>query len=262
MKHRKLSFALAGVLLAAASFAANADILFQNLGANAPPATVGSHAVTPFDQSVQAAIPDSYETPLSVIPGGPGGSTLATSPGVFKATLQSSWGSDPWPGAFLGAIYFSGFSTNSITLTLPPNTQAFYFYLQNNYDGNAADTVTVATNSGATSGPVLLQTDFFGQNVGANGFAFHTTAGESITSITIQTNNTTGFAIGNFGISAGPTTTCASEGYTYTKLEWCKNICERGYTGSTLAMWIRRWTDRYRTLPYCALEPQPAPALR
>jgi subtilisin-like proprotein convertase family protein len=48
--------------------------------------------------------------------------------------------------------------------------------------------------------------------------------------------------------------TCASEGYTGTKLEWCKNICERGYTGSTLAMWIRRWTDRYRTLPYCALE--------
>ena len=56
------------------------------------------------------------------------------------------------------------------------------------------------------------------------------------------------------GYNPGPTTTCASEGYTYTKLEWCKNICERGYTGSTLAMWIRRWTDRYRTLPYCAVE--------
>jgi len=52
---------------------------------------------------------------------------------------------------------------------------------------------------------------------------------------------------------APPSTTCASEGYTGTKLEWCKNICERGYTGGTLAMWIRRWTDRYRTLPYCAL---------
>ena len=56
--------------------------------------------------------------------------------------------------------------------------------------------------------------------------------------------------------------TCASEGYTGTKLEWCKNICERGYTGSTLAMWIRRWTDRYRTLPYCAIETQPVPTLR
>ena len=58
----------------------------------------------------------------------------------------------------------------------------------------------------------------------------------------------------HYTLGITPTTTCASEGYTYTKLEWCKNICERGYTGSTLAMWIRRWTDRYRTLPYCAIE--------
>ena len=61
-----------------------------------------------------------------------------------------------------------------------------------------------------------------------------------------------------WAVTGGVSTTCASEGYTGTKLEWCKNICERGYTGSTLAMWIRRWTDRYRTLPYCAVETQPA----
>ncbi len=54
-------------------------------------------------------------------------------------------------------------------------------------------------------------------------------------------------------------TTCASEGYTGTKLLWCQNICEKGYTGSTLAMWIRRWTDRYRDLPYCAANPPPPP---
>jgi hypothetical protein len=57
-----------------------------------------------------------------------------------------------------------------------------------------------------------------------------------------------------YTLGIAPTTTCASEGYTGTKLEWCKNICERGYTGGTLAMWIRRWTDRYRTLPYCAVD--------
>jgi hypothetical protein len=55
------------------------------------------------------------------------------------------------------------------------------------------------------------------------------------------------------GFEVVPTTTCASEGYTATKLEWCKNICERGYTGSTLNMWIRRWVERYRQLPYCAV---------
>ena len=48
--------------------------------------------------------------------------------------------------------------------------------------------------------------------------------------------------------------TCADLGYTGMKLEWCKNICERGYTGTLLNIWIRRWIERYRTLPYCALE--------
>jgi len=54
--------------------------------------------------------------------------------------------------------------------------------------------------------------------------------------------------------TAGPATTCASEGYTGTKLTWCQNICEKGYTGATLDMWIHRWVNRYRDLPYCARE--------
>ena len=54
--------------------------------------------------------------------------------------------------------------------------------------------------------------------------------------------------------AAGPSTTCASEGHTGTKLTWCQNICEKGYTGATLDMWIHRWVNRYRDLPYCAQE--------
>ncbi len=60
-------------------------------------------------------------------------------------------------------------------------------------------------------------------------------------------------------ITDTPVTTCASEGYTGTKLTWCKNICEMGYTGATLDMWIRRWVDRYHNLPYCAIEEEPMP---
>ena len=48
--------------------------------------------------------------------------------------------------------------------------------------------------------------------------------------------------------------TCAGAGYTGLKLEWCKNICERGYTGTQLKIWIRRWMDRYHELPACARE--------
>ncbi len=50
-------------------------------------------------------------------------------------------------------------------------------------------------------------------------------------------------------------TTCASEGYTGTKLVWCQNICEKGYTGATLQTWIHRWIRQFRDLPYCAVEP-------
>jgi hypothetical protein len=56
-----------------------------------------------------------------------------------------------------------------------------------------------------------------------------------------------------------PDTTCASEGYTGTKLTWCKNICEKGYTGATLDMWLHRWINRYRDLPYCAAGSPPPP---
>ena len=58
---------------------------------------------------------------------------------------------------------------------------------------------------------------------------------------------------------ASPSTTCASEGYTGTKLTWCQNICEKGYTGLTLNAWIYRWTNKYRDLPYCMQEETPPP---
>ena len=48
------------------------------------------------------------------------------------------------------------------------------------------------------------------------------------------------------------------DGYTGTKLQWCQNICEKGYTGATLESWIHRWTNRYRDLPYCLVNPQPS----
>ena len=69
-----------------------------------------------------------------------------------------------------------------------------------------------------------------------------------------------------WAVGGGTTTTCASSGYTGTQLEWCKNICERGYTGATLEMWIRRWLNRWRELPYCARpgggDGEPVPTLR
>ena len=48
-------------------------------------------------------------------------------------------------------------------------------------------------------------------------------------------------------------TTCANEGYAYTKLQWCKAICESSLSQAQKDVYIRRWMDRYRDLPYCLL---------
>ena len=253
MKTRNFALTLSTLALAVASFTANADILFQNLGTSAPPATVGTHAMTPFAIEPQAAIAESSS--VTILPGNPFGGNLTIDPSTMKYTLGYSWGTDAWPGNYFGPTFFTGWSVSTRTLTLPPNTKAFYFYLQNNYDGNPADTITVTSNSGVTSGPILVQTGFFQPNVGANGFAFHSTADENITSITIQTDNPTGFTIANFGISTGaPATPCAREGYTGTKLNWCRIICESESSSSTIDTYLRRWINKYRDLPYCAVE--------
>ena len=246
MKNRRFTLALSALALATASFAANAAIVFQNLGTNAPPAIVGGHAVTPFDQAAQAAIPNFTEN-LTVIPGNPGSGSLGVSfgEGNYKGSIGSGWAT--WSHGYTGAIYYVGAVTET-TLVLPANTKAFYFYVEPNDFG--AHTFTATTSNGGESGAISV----IGAS-GATGFAFYGTQGESITSITISSDEGAGgFAIGEFGINAGPAKTCASEGYTNTKLLWCQNICEKGYTGATLDTWIHRWINRYRDLPYCAQE--------
>ena len=239
MKARNLALALSALALATASFAANADILFQNLGTSAPPTTLGSHVVTPFDQTPQALIADG--TDLNSIPGGPNGETLGISPLAKKRNVPTTWGT--WSHGYVGAVY--RVTGNQIALTLPVNTGAFYFYAE---PDSGTLNLTATTDTGVTSPSLAV-----GSSAAANGFAFYATAGESIASVTITASGDF-FAVGEFGIRVVPPTTCASEGYTGTKLTWCKNICENGLTGQTLDTWIHRWINRYRDLPYCAQE--------
>ncbi len=50
------------------------------------------------------------------------------------------------------------------------------------------------------------------------------------------------------------TTSCVNDGYKGAQLTWCQNICENGLTGRVLDIWIHRWVNRYRDLPYCRVE--------
>ena len=49
MKTRRYTLALSALALAAASFSANAAIVFQNLGTSAPPASIAGRSMLPFN---------------------------------------------------------------------------------------------------------------------------------------------------------------------------------------------------------------------
>ena len=46
-------------------------------------------------------------------------------------------------------------------------------------------------------------------------------------------------------------TSCADQGYTGTKLNWCRQICEIEQRPGMLDTWIHRWLGRYHTDPPC-----------
>ncbi len=171
---------------------ANAAVVFQNLGTAPPPATLGTFAVSSFNQAAQAANPDF--TLLSTIPGSPIPGNLTTSFNVTKVTVPVGWGS--WSHGYTGVVYDAGFDATTITLTLPPNTGAFYLYAE---PGNVGVfTMTATTNTGTTSGNIGVN-----GSGGANGFGFYTTAaGESILTIVVTADAAAiGFALGEFGIA-------------------------------------------------------------
>ena len=72
---------------------------------------------------------------------------------------------------------------------------------------------------------------------------------------TVEGEDANGFVASraySLSVAGGPVgSTCANEGYTGIKLQWCQNVCENGHTGQLLDAWIHRWIDRFRQLPYC-----------
>lgn len=205
-------FLILGFAVLAAT-AAGAATNYVDLGTAAPPATVGGVPVTAFDEAAQAAIPDG--TFVTLIPGSPVPGDLITDLAVDKRTVGVSWGS--WSHGYMGPVFFlpggevlgpantnvvgggaEGGAGTTLILTFPAGSTAVYVFVEPNvfdlFD------VTVTTDSGATSGPVMVD-----GSGGATGFGFYTDAGEVITTLTIDVDvAASGFAIGEFGVSTTP----------------------------------------------------------
>ncbi len=157
--------------------------------------------------------------------------------------------------------------------TLSSDTAGATYTCSATSSGGTTSVTTVSIKRDATAptlAPTVPTTILVGGSYSASPNASDATSGiasascDPLDTSSTGTRSTTCTATDNAGNVASVvldytvTTTCANDGYTGTKLQWCQNICEKGYTGSTLESWIHRWTNRYRDLPYCLMNPEPS----
>jgi hypothetical protein len=117
--------------------------------------------------------------------------TIAFSQPLNHSTVGNGWAT--WSNGYTGDVYWNA-DGSAITITLPAGTNAFYLYAEPNQF--AMFNVQATAQDGTTSGPV--QVNGLG---GAQYFGFYGTGGAKIATITITTNDTTGLAVGEFGIN-------------------------------------------------------------
>ncbi len=131
--------------------------------------------------------------PTGTTVGGAEGPTGAVnfSPSLDHETVGNGW--ETWSNGYAGDVYAAG--NQSITMTLPKLTKAFYFYAEP--DQFETFSMVATTNDGATSGPIDV--DGFS---GARYFGFYATGSHDLKTITVTGADPDGFAVGEFGISS------------------------------------------------------------
>ncbi len=174
-----------GLAVLATAAAAPAAITGLAGGTAAPGATLGPYTMTPFDPDVR----DLYSVITSV--DSPLGGSVDFSDPLEHRRLGSGWLT--WSHGYLGDVYYTnGLST--ITIALPDQTTAFYFYAEPN---PFALYTIVATAQDGTD-PVQ---DINGEG-GAAYYGFYGTGGSYISIITVSAPQLIDFAIGEFGIAS------------------------------------------------------------
>jgi hypothetical protein len=179
----KLLTAIAGTLLigTAQSFA---GVTFDGSpGSSAPPSTLGGYSMTAFGDDSRSQ----YST-VSDAPGPNGDVGFSSSMTLY--TAGSGWNN--WSHGYSGDVYHQ--TGTSVTMTLPENTVAFYFYSEVNLYTTA--TINATTDDGTSSGNISVTTPY-----GAKYFGFYGTGGSKISTITVTVpDGVYGFAVGEFGI--------------------------------------------------------------
>jgi hypothetical protein len=179
---RSLVVALAIAVLA--PLLGSAQIVFDGTpGTLAPPGTLGPFTMVAFADDTRANF-------LSVsYASGPDGD-ITFSPSLTHTSVGGGWAT--WSHGYTGDVYYT--TGTSATITMPPNTVAFYFYAEPNFMSEY--TMSALAQDGSSSGNIEVN----GAG-GAKYFGFYTTNGVALESITITAEAAAaGFAVGEFGI--------------------------------------------------------------
>jgi hypothetical protein len=173
-----------------------AYIVFDgSAGTGARPSTLGGFAMTAFGADSQSL--------GTLVPGvsDPAGS-ITFSPSLQHDQIGNGWAT--WSNGYAGDVYdtcttqpgpsCAATDPSQATMTLPIGTPAFYFYAEPN--DLAMLTITATSDDGTTSGPISVT-----GNGGAQCFGFYGVGGATISSITVTTSDSLGFAVGEFGIA-------------------------------------------------------------
>ncbi|MDQ3141738.1 MAG: T9SS type A sorting domain-containing protein [Bacteroidota bacterium] len=157
-------------------------------GTGAPPATLGGLPMYAFPADSRPLFQDESFVYAS---------SYCDAIVVFSTPLNhrrigTGWAS--WSHGYTGDVYFEPGTT--VTLTLPPNVRAIYFYAEPNVF--ASFNVIATANDGTNSGLISVS-----GSAGAKYFGFYTNSQACLlTSITISVDPAAaGFAIGEFGIN-------------------------------------------------------------
>lgn len=171
------------VVLAAAT-TASAGITGYAGGSAAPAATLGPYTMTPFSSDPSPLFADvtSVASPL--------GGVVGFSIPMEHYRIGQGWAT--WSNGYTGDVYFTEGRT-AVTLTLPAQTEAFYFYAEPEPWGQYT---IVATAQNGTQ-----VTQAVNGYAGAAYYGFYGTGGSYLSSIAVTTPQPVDFAVGEFGIA-------------------------------------------------------------
>ncbi len=183
IKYNRIASALFAFALLASSSAVSQIVFDGTPGVSAPPSTLGPFTMAPF-----GADPGPLFVDVTTAPGPNGDVVFST--GVNHRKVGSGWAT--WSHGYAGDVYFA--TGTQLVMTMPANTQAFYFYAEPN--SLSTYTITATSQDNTSSGPIPVV-----GNAGAKYFGFFSTNGVGLATITVDVPAAaSGFAVGEFGI--------------------------------------------------------------